>query len=209
MQRPWGWLYTTFLRWGKEPNVNIEDHDALLVVDVQNDFCPGGALPVPDGDKVVPVINGLLLKFRTVFFTRDYHPSDHCSFSETPEYRDMSWPPHCVQHTPGAEFHGDLHVPADATVISKGTDPDKEAYSGFSGTALHEELQKRKVRRVFVTGLATEYCVKETALDAARHGYETYVVEDACRGLTSEGVRNAVHELKSAGVGLVHSSMLM
>jgi nicotinamidase/pyrazinamidase len=180
------------------------DSDALVVVDVQNDFCPGGALAVRDGQRVVPVINGLLRHFEHVVFTRDWHPSDHCSFDDDPRFVDGSWPAHCVQDTPGAEFHPDLHVGLASPVVSKGTDPDREAYSGFDGTDLEDRLRKEGVRRMFVCGLATDYCVKQTALDAKRLGFETCVVIDACRGVDNPtgSAQAALEDMEAAGIAL-------
>ena len=180
--------------------MKVNDTDALIVVDVQNDFCPGGALSVLGGEGVVRVINPLQMKFDKLYFTRDWHPQDHCSFSDTPAYTDKSWPPHCVQDSPGAEFHGDLHVPSDATIISKGTDPAREAYSGFEDTDLADRLKADGVTRVFVAGLATDYCVKATALDALAAGFETVLVEDGCRGVNDETAAAALVEMRAAGV---------
>ena len=180
--------------------MTLTESDALIIVDVQNDFCPGGALPVLGGEGVVRVINPLQMKFGKLYFTRDWHPQDHCSFSDEPAYTDLSWPVHCVQDSPGAEFQGSLHVPSDATIISKGTDPNQEAYSGFQGTDLAERLNKSGVTRVFVAGLATDYCVKATALDAVKLGFETVLVEDGCRGVSDEGSALALSEMRAAGV---------
>ena len=182
--------------------MKIQPTDALIVVDVQNDFCPGGALAVDEGDRVAPVINRLMPLFQHAAFMRDWHPEDHCSFADPPDFTDGSWPAHCVANSPGAEFHGDLEVPADAIIVDKGTDPDKEAYSGFSGTALAEELRKRGVRRIFVSGLATEYCVEQTALDGLRNGFKVVLVENACRGINFPpgSAARAVEEMKAAGV---------
>lgn len=182
--------------------MKVNDNDALIVVDVQNDFCPGGSLAVLGGDGVVRVINGLQHKFDLVFFTRDWHPEDHCSFSAAPTFQDGSWPAHCVQDSPGAEFHGDLHVPLDAPIISKGRDPDQEAYSGFQGTDLADRLRAGGITRVFVAGLATDYCVKATALDALHAGFETVLVEDGCRGVDDDASAQAIAALREAGVSL-------
>lgn len=179
--------------------MTLTDSDALIVVDVQNDFCPGGALPVPGGEGVVRVINPLQMKFQRIYFTRDWHPQDHCSFSDTPTFTDRSWPVHCVQDSPGAEFQGSLHVPADAPVISKGTDGNEEAYSGFQGTDLALLLRNSGVTRVFVAGLATDYCVRATVLDAIREGFETVLVEDGCRGVNDETTALALSEMRAAG----------
>lgn len=183
-------------------------HDALIVVDVQNDFLPGGALPVATGLEVIPVINGLILRFRHVFFTRDWHPTAHVSFSEFPEYVDQSWPPHCLADTPGAMLHEELKLPDQPHIINKGTDPNREAYSGFEGTRLEADLRELGIKRVFICGLATEYCVKNTALDAVRRGFQTYVIEDGVRGINHpDGTQQAaVAEMKGEGVVLVHST---
>lgn len=167
---------------------HIKSADALIVVDLQNDFCEGGSLAVNGASLIVPLINGILGKFHTVVFTRDWHPPDHCSFSDNPGYVDGSWPPHCVQHTPGAAFHPELSVPRNAVVISKGASANQEAYSGFEGTSAHGEslaelFAKRGVQRVFVCGLATDYCVRATAIDSVGLGYETILIEDACRAV--------------------------
>jgi len=185
--------------------VTIQEADALLVVDVQKDFCPRGALAVENGDAVVPVLNALVPKFGCVVFTRDWHPADHCSFAETPRFEDKSWPAHCVANTPGAAFHDNLNVPSHALIIDKATTPEAEAYSGFEGTDLAEQLKERGIARVFVGGLATDYCVKNTALDAVRHGFDAVVVLDACRGIDipSGTVEAALAEMRQRGVQFV------
>ena len=157
--------------------------DALIIVDVQRDFCSGGALPVSEGDKIVPVLNRYIEKFSKaealIVATRDWHPPNHISFKS----RGGTWPPHCVQGTPGAEFHPDLNLPAEVKIVSKASSPDKEAYSGFDGTSLEEELKNAGIRRVFVGGLATDYCVKSTVLDALKLGFKTVLLLDAIRGV--------------------------
>jgi nicotinamidase-related amidase len=163
--------------------VTVQATDALIVVDVQKDFCPQGALAVEKGDEVVPVLNTLIPKFGCVVFTRDWHPPNHCSFEDEPEFKDKSWPAHCVADTPGAEFHDDLYVPTHAMIMDKATEPDKEAYSGFEGTDLSQRLNERGITRVFVGGLATDYCVKNTVMDAIKNGFEVGLVVDACRGI--------------------------
>ena len=185
--------------------MEIRKTDVLLVVDVQNDFCPGGALSVPGGDGVVRPINRISPLFRHILYSRDWHPSDHCSFALTPEFVDGSWPPHCVQDTPGAEFHPDLLVPLDAVVISKGTDPDNEAYSAFSETPLQDILRRLGVTRIFIAGLALDYCVKFSGLDAVALGYETVVIQDACRAVNDAAGKAALEALKSAGVQICRS----
>ena len=185
-------------------------HDALVVIDVQRDFCPGGALPVPDGDEVIPVINRIIPLFGRWIYTRDWHPPDHVSFSAQPEFQDGSWPPHCVQGTPGAGWCPGLDMPMNAILVSKADDPETEAYSGFRVDRLDlaEFLRLRKVDRLFLTGLATEYCVRHTALDACAAGFTVYLVEDAVRGITAEGSATALAQLEGAGVARVRSDLL-
>jgi nicotinamidase/pyrazinamidase len=180
--------------------------DALLVVDVQNDFCPGGALPVPDGDRVVPVLNAYIERFTAagypVFASRDWHPP------QTKHFREWGgpWPPHCVQETEGAAFHRALRLPADAVVVTKGTDPEDDGYSAFegkdeAGTRLGEVLRERGVTRLFVGGLATDYCVGASARDALRAGFEVVLLLDAMRGIDVEpgDVARALDGLLRAG----------
>jgi len=164
---------------------------ALIVVDVQNDFCPGGALAVKDGDKVIPPLNALVDAFTTsnlpVCFTRDWHPPDHSSFREN----GGPWPSHCVRSSRGAGFHPDLHVPKNALVVSKATEPDKEAYSGFQGTDLSSTLKRMGVTELFVGGLATDYCVKNTVGDALREGFLVNVLTDCVRGVNLKRTESA------------------
>lgn len=183
------------------------ERDALILVDVQNDFCPGGALPVPEGDQVVPALNALLRRVKvSTVATRDWHPVNHCSFKS----QGGIWPAHCVAGTPGAAFHPGLATDRVAHVISKATRPEEEAYSGFQGTELAELLRKRGIRRVFVGGLATDYCVKATALDAAKHGFAVTVLEDAIRGVEVHpgDCARALEEMKRAGVRLMRTEDL-
>jgi len=160
-----------------------KDKDALIIVDVQKDFCRGGALPVPEGEKIVPVLNRYIEKFSEagalIVATRDWHPSNHISFKKY----GGTWPPHCVQETPGADFHPNLKLPKEAKIVSKATSADKEAYSGFDGTDLERKLKKTGIRRVFVGGLATDYCVKSTVLDALSLGFEAVLLLDAIKGV--------------------------
>lgn len=158
--------------------------DALLLVDVQNDFCPGGALAVTDGDAVVPVLNDWIAAAiqggALVFASRDWHPADHLSFAE----QGGPWPPHCVKDTPGAAFHPDLELPDDAAVVSKADQADREAYSAFDSGELGEKLGAAGVRRLWVGGLATDYCVKASVLDAVEvSGLEVHVITDAIRAV--------------------------
>ena len=181
--------------------MKIESTDAMIVVDVQNDFCPGGALAVAGGDEIVPLINGLVRRFRHSVFTRDWHPADHCSFEDPPRFVDGSWPAHCVQDTAGAVFHTDLLVPDRVMVVSKATGPSKEAYSGFDDTTLAEDLRAHGVTRLFVCGLATDYCVKATALDGLKAGFDVVIVEDACRGVDNPpgAAAAALDAMRAAG----------
>ena len=174
--------------------------DALVLVDVQNDFCPGGALPVPDGDRVVPVLNKLLRQGGMLAVaTRDWHPPDHCSFAA----QGGPWPAHCVAGTPGADFHPDLDLARiEHIVTNKATTRDEEAYSGFQGTDLATFLRGRGIRRLVVGGLATDYCVKATALDGRTEGFEVFLLTDAIRGVNvqpGDGDR-AIAEMRAAGV---------
>jgi nicotinamidase/pyrazinamidase len=181
---------------------------ALLVVDVQNDFCPGGALAVPEGDSIVPKLNTVISAFEKaglpVFFTRDWHPANHCSFRE----QGGVWPPHCVQGTKGAEIHGGLEQPPASVVISKGDRPDREAYSGFQGTDLAERLRRLGVDQVFVGGLTTEYCVRTTTEDALREGLAVRVVLDCVKGLEIHRGDSAaaIAEMKKAGASFTEAS---
>lgn len=185
--------------------MRIEDTDALVVVDVQNDFCSGGALAVPRGEAVVSPINRVMGKFENIVFSRDWHPADHCSFSDKPEFRDRSWPPHCIQNTPGAEFCGDLRVPLDAYFVEKGADPHVEQYSAFSVPGLTEWLRRRGVTQVFIAGLTMEYCVRYTALDALKEGLGVWVLADAVQAVAADAGRAAMEELHKAGVQFLRS----
>ncbi|MGZ8421968.1 MAG: isochorismatase family protein [Nitrospira sp.] len=157
--------------------------DALLVVDVQRDFLPGGALAVPDGAAVIPVLSNYCALFHSkglpIIVTRDWHPPDHCSFRQ----QGGSWPTHCVAETPGAQFPEELQPLLSTIVISKGTDPKREAYSGFQDTVLHQYLQSCVIRRLFIGGLATDYCVLQTVRDARALGYAVSLLLDAVRAV--------------------------
>ena len=183
---------------------------ALLVIDLQRDFCPGGALAVKDGDEVIPGINRIIDIFDRldlpIFFTRDWHPSNHVSFKS----RGGVWPPHCVQGSAGAEFHPALRIPLNAAVISKGDSPKKEAYSGFQGTDLEIQLKRSGVEEIFLCGLATDYCVKESALDALRAGFRVSVIQDCIRAVNvkpGDGEK-ALSDMKKAGARMTASSSL-
>ena len=180
--------------------------DALIVVDVQNDFCPGGSLAVPGGDAVVPVLNAYMQRAHgagvPVFASRDWHPAHTLHF----QAEGGPWPPHCVQGTHGAEFHPDLRLPDGATVVSKGMSARDEGYSAMEaltpeGRSLADILRERGVTRVHVGGLATDYCVRATVLDARKAGLDTYVLVDASRPVDvapGDGER-ALHEMLAAG----------
>jgi nicotinamidase/pyrazinamidase len=173
--------------------------EALIIVDFQNDFTPGGALAVDDGDRIAERVNELAAddRFDLVVATRDWHPPDHGSFSE----RGGPWPVHCVQGTEGAELHPSLDRSRVDVIVDKGTDRDTEGYSGFQDTTLGDLLRERGIDRVTVVGLATDYCVKNTALDALREGLEVTVDSDAVRGVdVHEGdSERALDELREAG----------
>lgn len=187
--------------------------DALLVVDVQNDFCPGGSLAVPEGDRVVPVLNGYIARFAAagalVFACRDWHPVRTKHFQAD----GGAWPPHCVQGTAGAAFHPTLALPRETVVFSKGMDPEQDAYSAFqaedaSGRPFASVLKDRGVQRLFVGGLATDYCVRDSVLDARRQGFEVVVLLDASRAVDvkpGDGER-ALGEIRDAGARLVTSA---
>jgi nicotinamidase/pyrazinamidase len=200
----------------------------LLLIDVQNDFLPGGALPVPEGDALVPLINALLPRFEFVVATQDWHPREHGSFAanhtgklpgEIVELAGLSqilWPVHCVQNTGGACFAPGLETRPLERIFQKGTDSDIDSYSGFfdnghrKATGLAEYLRERGVTDLWLAGLATDYCVKFTALDAVAEGFRATVLEDACRGVNLESgdVSRALDEMRVAGVRVIHSGNL-
>lgn len=188
--------------------LTLAPDDGLLAVDVQNDFLPGGSLAVRDGDQVVPVLNCLIPRFPLVILSRDWHPADHLSFADPPTFTDRGWPSHCVRNTPGADFAPSLALPPLAVLVSKGTDPGREAYSAFDGTGLAGLLRRAGVKRLFIGGLATDYCVRASALDALREGFAVVVVTDACRGVDAPpGTADAaLRELAAAGAVLARST---
>jgi nicotinamidase/pyrazinamidase len=181
--------------------IKIDAESALIIVDIQNDFLPGGALPVPKGDEVIPVINKYIELFSKVkapiFATRDWHPLNHISFKT----QGGPWPPHCIQNSKGAEFASELKLPKNAIIISKAVNPNAEAYSGFEGTELALKLKELGIKKVFIGGLATDYCVKNTVLDALKNGFKTFFLEDASRGvnLKPEDSENAIKEMINKG----------
>ena len=183
---------------------------ALILVDIQNDFCPGGSLAVREGDQIVPVVNELQKHFPLVVATKDWHPPGHASFATL-------WPPHCVQHTPGAEFVPGLDTGRIDRVFLKGTDLEIDSYSGFydnehrRATGLGDYLKERGVTEVTIAGLATDYCVKFTALDALRLGFKTHVVRDACRvvELTPGDTARALDEMRQGGANIIESRNIL
>jgi nicotinamidase/pyrazinamidase len=186
--------------------IRVTEQDALIVVDPQNDFCPGGSLAVPDGDAVFPIVNRSIPRFRHVLATQDWHPPEHRYFQP----HGGPWPYHCLQGTPGAEFHPALDAGGIQDVVRKGMNPELDGYSGFAGTDLAARLHGRGVRRVFVAGLATDYCVKATAIEAVDHGFETYVLTDAIRPVEVEAGdgERALRAMADAGARLITSEDL-
>ncbi len=182
----------------------MDRHSALLVVDIQNDFCPGGALAVPGGDRVIPVLNEAIAQFAAaglpVFASRDWHPRDTKHFKD----RGGPWPPHCVAGTEGAAFHPDLRLPPDAIVVSKGQDRNDDGYSAFEATTADgrtvvEELRRRGVTDLYLGGLTTDYCVRATALDARKAGFRVIVLAGGIAGIDAEDSRRALEEIRAAG----------
>ena len=196
------------------------DEDLLLVIDVQNDFCSGGALAVPEGEAVVPVINALAGRFGHIVLTQDWHPAGHLSFASSHPGRQpfetaelgygpqVLWPDHCVQGTQGAAFHAELALPQAELVLRKGFRPAIDSYSAFfendqkTPTGLGGYLRERGLGRVFLCGLATDFCVQFSALDARRLGFETVLIEDACRAIDLEG------SLAAARAGMAEAGVL-
>lgn len=203
--------------------------NALIIVDIQNDFLPDGALAVPHGDEIIPVVNRIQPRFDLVVATQDWHPPDHGSFAPNHPGKKIHdqvelnglpqtlWPVHCVQNTPGAELAPGLDRGCIAKIFQKGTDPGIDSYSGLfdnghrKSTGLGEWLKERGVTQVFVCGLATDYCVKFTALDAVQFGFKTTLIEDASRGVNirPNDVSEAIEELKRAGIQVVTSADLL
>lgn len=202
--------------------------NALVLVDLQNDFLPGGAMAVPRGDEVIPIANRLMPRFDLVVATQDWHPADHASFAANhPGKRpgdeielhgapQVLWPVHGVQHTPGAELAAALDQQLIRQTFAKGTDREIDSYSGFfdndhrRSTGLEEYLRKQGAGEVYVLGLATDYCVQATALDAVGFGFKTWLIEDACRGvnLRPGDAERAIDAMRAAGVRVVRSTEL-
>ncbi len=190
--------------------MRLRKGDALIAVDVQRDFLPDGSLAVPDGHEVVPVLNDYISLFRQeglpVVATRDWHPRDHCSF----DAQGGLWPPHCVQDSDGAAFADDLELPEDVIVISKGTSKDSDAYSGFDGTDLEAYLRQRGVERLFIGGLATDYCVLATVTDGLGAGFDVVLLRDAVRavGVQSTDEAEALAAMRDAGAQSIELAAL-
>lgn len=202
---------------------------ALIIVDIQNDFLPGGALEVQEGDQIIPIVNGLVPQFPLVVATQDWHPANHGSFAsnhpgknpgefiELHGLQQVLWPDHCIQNSKGAEFSPDLHSDKIRKIFKKGTDPKIDSYSGFydngkmKDTGLNAYLIRQGVKQVYVVGLATDYCVKFTAIDAAESGFETTVIADATRAVNlhkGDGDR-ALKEITQKGVRVIDSSSIL
>lgn len=173
---------------------------ALLIVDLQNDFCPGGKLAVPEGDKIVPVVNQLMDKFELVLASKDWHPQESKHFDK--------WPTHCLKETEGADFHPGLKSENIDIVLLKGTGNKDDGYSSFEATNydLENFLKEKGVSELYITGLATEYCVKATALDAARKGFKVYVVREGVKGIDEEDVEVAIKEMEEEGITFTSGS---
>jgi len=180
-------------------NLQPQPGDALLIVDVQNDFLPGGSLAVPRGDEVVPMLNRYLRAFQNlpVYATRDWHPAQHCSFRA----QGGPWPPHCVAETRGAEFAAALQLPPSAVIISKATKVEHDAYSGFQDTDLDFLLHSTNIRRLFIGGLATDYCVLNTVRDAIGLGYKVLLLADAIRAVEVQPGDGLRAEAEMLGLG--------
>jgi nicotinamidase/pyrazinamidase len=203
--------------------MKVSEHDVLIVVDVQNDFCTGGALAVPDGEKVVPAINRIARKFQNVVLTQDWHPKDHVSFASNHAHSkpydqieldygpQVLWPEHCIQRTVGAELHKSLEIAHAGLVLRKGIHRNIDSYSALyendhkTPTGLLGYLRERELKTVFVAGLAFDFCVRYSAEDARNAGFEVAVIEDACRGIDIDGSMAAAHSsLKSLGISSVN-----
>jgi len=188
------------------------ESSALILVDIQNDFCPGGALAVNEGDEIVPIVNRLIPEFPLVISTQDWHPANHISFKE----RGGPWPPHCVQGTHGAELHRDLETGTVEHYFRKASSPDKDDYSEFEGKdnqgrSLDEVLKSHGVRKLYVVGLATDYCVLETVLDGIKYGYEVCAVTDAMRAVNvnPDDEEEALQKMAGRGAHLVTSDEVL
>jgi len=201
----------------------------FIIVDIQNDFIPGGALAVPEGDKIIPIINLLQKHFDLIVATQDWHPPNHGSFASNHEGKkpgeiiklsgldQILWPDHCVQGTKGAEFVKDLDITRLARVFQKGTDPEIDSYSTFydnahrKSTGLGNYFKEKGIQEVYLAGLATDYCVKFSALDAVELGFKTHVIQDACRGvnLSPADSQKALEQMKNSGAEIIQSGDIL
>lgn len=196
---------------------------ALVLVDIQNDFMPGGALPVPKGNEIIPSVNRLQQLFELVVATQDWHPANHGSFAVNHPGKkpgdvitlnglpQILWPVHCVQDTPGAEFVPGFNTSRVRSIFKKATDPSIDSYSAFfdnghrKETGLREYLSERHIKEIYIAGVATDFCVRFTAIDAVALGFKTHIIQDSCRGLHSGDIKKAVQEMREAGVTLMQS----
>lgn len=182
---------------------SLKPGDALFIVEMQKDFCPGGALPVEGGDEIVPVINRWIAEAETkgipVYASRDWHPAGHISFKEA----GGLWPPHCIQDSDGAQFHPDLALPDSTVIVTKGVRFDQDQYSAFAQTGLAVQLRKDSIRRLWVAGLAEDVCVLATVLDACNEGFEVVLIEKGTRPLTAKCGEKARRQMKDAGARIV------
>ncbi|MCH8122455.1 MAG: nicotinamidase [Bacteroidetes bacterium] len=180
--------------------------DALMIVDVQKDFCPGGALPIEDGDKVVPILNrwiaAAVARGVPIYASRDWHPVGHVSFNE----RGGPWPPHCLQDSDGARFHSNLELPDSAVIVTKGVRFDQDQNSAFDQTGIVEQLRKDGIQRLLVGGLAEDVCVLATALDARREGFEVALIADATRPVSTQKGEKARKKMRDSGVHFVRTN---
>lgn len=214
---------STYYKSGATRMGNLLQQSALLLVDLQNDFCAGGSLAVPAGDDIIPLANALLPLMPLVIATQDWHPHDHMSFADNHQQKTIGdtlmvdgisqtlWPVHCVQGTKGAEFHPHLNLEHINHIVHKGIDKVVDSYSAFfdnahrRSTGLHDYLQTKGIQHIYILGLATDYCVKYSVLDALHLGYHITVIEDACKGvgLQTNDIEAAVAEMKAAGANFV------
>lgn len=208
--------------------ISIQASDALIVVDVQNDFCPNGALAVPQGDRIIPTINQLMPYFSHIVLTQDWHPKQHCSFAENHQNRQafdlieldygmqVLWPTHCVQSSFGAALHADLNQDLAQLIIRKGYRPHLDSYSAFleadrqTNTGLAAYLHSHAIQRVFFAGLATDFCVAWSAIDARQFGFDTFVIDDACAGIDLNGsLAQAWTAMTDVGVQKINSTAIL
>ncbi len=200
-------------------------NSALIIVDIQNDFCESGSLAVPNANQIIPIVNSIRddfeENFSLVIATQDFHPEDHISFNNSPYLKDdipgldevtLKWkgafPPHCVQGTPGANLHPDLKIIKNEVIIQKGQDKYKESFSGFGNPQLEQVLKEKNITKVFVVGLAYDFCVGSTALDSKKAGFDTYVIKDASRGISQPTLDDMENRFKNAGITIINSQEL-